>query len=303
VVELAAIAEKLSSHPLAVAILSKAEELGIKVRDPSEFEVLPGLGVVARVDETEVVVGNKRLLERRKVEIDPRIRRRLRASKGETLVFVCENGAFVGTIGVADIPKVDAKTAVRGMKKLGIGKIVMLTGDAPASAEKIAGEVGIDEVGSELLPEDKVSYLERLRGEGRRVVMVGDGINDGPALVAADVGVSIGRADVTAEAADVAVTTEDVSKISRCIEFGRKALSVIRQNIVIALAVNVAGIVLAAQGLISPILAATIHEGNSLVVVLNSARLIGRRQKRLWCLVAARECELCENRDFCIGSE
>ena len=152
----------------------------------------------------------------------------------------------------------------------------MLTGDNSATAYAIANQVGINEVGADLLPQDKVDYVKKLKGDGNRILMVGDGINDAPALAAAHVGVAMGKTgtDVAIETADVVLISDDLSKVPQIIDIGRKTVRLIKQNIAIALAINIIGVVLAASGDINPIIAAAIHEGNALFVVLNSARLI-----------------------------
>ena len=162
------------------------------------------------------------------------------------------------------------------MRTVGVKNVVMLTGDNSATAHAIANQVGINEVGADLLPQGKVDYVKKLKGNGNKILMVGDGINDAPALAAAHVGVAMGKTgtDVAIETADVVLISDDLSKVPQLINMGRKTVSLIKQNIAIALAINIVGVILAVNGDINPVIAAVIHEGNALFVVLNSARLI-----------------------------
>jgi P-type E1-E2 ATPase len=278
IISLAAVAEKFSEHPFARAILKKAEELKIDVADPSHFEMIPGFGVVGHHEGKEVVVGNRKLLERKRIKVSREVERHLIDQKleGKTPVLVCENGSVVGLIGIADMPRERIVESIGKMRDMGIKNVVMLTGDNPAIANAIARQVGINEVRSELLPEQKVTYIKKLRENGHQVLMIGDGINDAPALATADVGIAMGEigTDVTIETADIVLMKDDVSKVSKTIQLGRATLTVIRENILFAMIVNIIGIILAVHGNISPTLAAMIHEGNALLVLLNSARLI-----------------------------
>lgn len=278
IISLAAVAEKFSEHPFARAILKKAEELKIDVADPSHFEMIPGFGVVGHHQGKEIVVGNRKLLERKRIKVSREVERHLIDQKleGKTIVLVCENGSVVGLISIADMPRERIVESIGKMRDIGIKNVVMLTGDNPAIANTIAKEVGINEVRSELLPEQKVTYIKKLREKGYQVLMVGDGINDAPALATADVGIAMGEigTDVTIETADIVLMKDDVSKVSKTIQLGRATVTVIRENILFAMIVNIIGIILAVHGNISPTLAAMIHEGNALLVVLNSARLI-----------------------------
>ena len=190
---------------------------------------------------------------------------------GRTVFLVCENGSVVGLVSVADVSRQGVAESVADMRSVGVKNVVMLTGDNSATAHAIANQVGINEVGADLLPEGKVDYVKKLKSNGNRILMVGDGINDAPALAAAHVGVAMGKTgtDVAIETADVVLISDDLSKVPQIINIGRKTVSLIKQNILIALAVNIVGIFLAASGDINPVIAAAIHEGNALFVVLN----------------------------------
>lgn len=278
VITLAALAEKFSEHPLAKAVLEKANKQGICTEDPSNFEVLPGQGVVVSYQGKEVLAGNEKLLQTKKVTIGSEAQDSLTAQKelGRTVFLVCENGSVVGLVSVADVSRQGVAESVADMRSVGVKNVVMLTGDNSATAHAIANQVGINEVGADLLPEGKVDYVKKLKGNGNRILMVGDGINDAPALAAAHVGVAMGKTgtDVAIETADVVLISDDLAKVPQIIKIGRTTVSLIKQNILIALAINIIGIFLAASGDINPVIAAAIHEGNALFVVLNSARLI-----------------------------
>jgi Cd2+/Zn2+-exporting ATPase len=278
VVGLAAVAEKFSEHPLSKAIVEKAHELGIMVADPTDFEVMVGHGVKSHLSGAEILVGNDKLLKSFGIELTDQTEHFLKGqeSLGRTAVFVCKNRSIIGIISIADVPRDGVAQSISNLRKAGIKRIVMLTGDKHTTAISIAGQAGITEVESDLLPEQKVDYIRRLKVEGYKVLMVGDGINDAPALATAHVGVAMGKVgtDVAIETADVVLMSDDLAKVSNTISLGKKTLSMIKQNIFLATTVNILGIVFAVHGDINPILAAAIHEGNALFVVLNSARLL-----------------------------
>jgi Cd2+/Zn2+-exporting ATPase len=198
---------------------------------------------------------------------------------GRTMVVVAEDSEVVGIISIADTPRKGVESSISEMKSNGVRKVVMLTGDNLSAASEVARQVGIDEVYANLLPEDKVKHVRALREDGHRVIVVGDGINDAPALATANVGISMGIAgtDVTMETAGVVLMADDLSKVGKTMVLSRKVLSVIRQNVVFSIVVNVMGLMLSTQGFVNPILASVIHEGNALIVVFNSLRLLRSR--------------------------
>ena len=274
---LAAVAERYSEHPLAKAVLKKADALGIDIADPSDFIVLPGYGVVTKYNDKEITVGNRRLLENKGIKIDEALGNYLTTLEkdGKTTLLIAEGRELAGIIGVADSLRGKIPQAIRKMREVGIKKIVMLTGDTSRIAEVVAKQAGVDEVKAELLPEDKVHYVEKFRAT-HKVAMVGDGINDAPALASADVGIAMGAAgtDIAIETAGIILTTDEIGKVPEAIGLSKRTLSVIKQNILFALAVNILGVVISTMGIVNPILASAIHESNALLVVLNSVRLI-----------------------------
>lgn len=278
VIALAAAAEKFSEHLLAKAILDRASKEGICTQDPANFTVIPGQGVTVSYNGKEISVGNERLLQTQQIKIEAVVEESFVQQKdlGRTVFFVCENGSVVGLVSVADASREGVAEAVYEMRSSGVESVVMLTGDNSATAHAIANEVGINEVGADLLPEGKVNYVKNLKANGKTILMVGDGINDAPALATAHVGVAMGKTgtDVAIETADAVLISDDLSKVPHMLKTGKRTVRLIKQNIAIALVVNVIGVTLAVSGVLNPVLAAMIHEGNALFVVLNSARLI-----------------------------
>jgi len=278
VIKLAAVAEKYSEHHLSKAILEKSHELGIAVADPTDFEVMRGYGVKSHLQNIEILVGNEKLLKIVGIELTDQTKNFLKKQDtlGRTVIFVCENRSIIGLISIADVPRNEVAETISNLQDIGIKRVVMLTGDNFATASSIAKQVGIKEVESGVLPEQKVDYIRKLKGQGRKVLMVGDGINDAPALATADVGMAMGKigTDVAIETADIVLMSDDLAKVSKAISLARKTLFMIKQNILLAMVVNVLGIVFALHGDVNPIIAAAIHEGNALFVALNSTRLI-----------------------------
>ena len=259
--EYAALAESASSHPIAKAILrayGRETERG-RVENIKEIS---GCGVVATIDGKEVSVGNRRLV-----------------SEGDLpsgAVLVSVDGRYCGYISLADSPKENARDAIRALKRAGIKKVVMLTGDTAAVAEAIGREVGVDEVKSELLPEDKVSALESLISKGYKVAFAGDGINDSPVLARADVGIAMGGigSDAATAAADVVITDDDISKISEAIRLSRKCMRVARVNIVFSVGVKLLCLLLTALGIAGMELAIFADVGVMILAVLNAMRCL-----------------------------
>jgi len=278
VLALAGIAEQRSEHFLATAILEEARRREIHLGDPEEFQVRSGHGVIAKLHGRMIIVGNINLMRENHVAIEEETRRHLdtESALGRTTVVVAEDSEAVGIISIADTPRKGVENSISEMKSNGVRKVVMLTGDNLSAAKEVARQVGIDEVYASLLPEDKVRYVRALREDGHRVIVVGDGINDAPALATANVGVSMGIAgtDVTMETAGIVLMTDDLSRVGKTMMLSRKVLSVIRQNVVFSIVINVMGLLLSTQGFVSLVLASIIHESNALIVVFNSLRLL-----------------------------
>jgi P-type Cu+ transporter len=264
----AAIAESRSEHPIARAILRKANSLHISYEDANQFAYFPGKGIIALAGDDEVVVGNRKFLHERGVPLGSE------TCLENSGIFVALAGRFLGTLQVADTLRPEATGAIQALKSLGM-RTVLLTGDAKTVAEEVGRKLDVDEIVYELLPEDKLSYVKRMTEKGRKVVMVGDGVNDAPALMQATVGVAMGSGtDVARESADVVLIGSDLSKLIDVMQTARRCRRTIMQNFVGTLAVDSIGIVLAAFGFLNPLLAAFIHVSSEMAFILNSARLL-----------------------------
>jgi Cd2+/Zn2+-exporting ATPase/Cu+-exporting ATPase len=265
----AAIAESRSEHPIAKAILRKATQLGIPYEDPGQFEYTPGKGIIARSDGDEIMVGNQHFLLERGVQLN----QKNDAGLGSE-IFVAHGGRFLGTLQIADTLRPEAKDAIQSLKSMRL-RTVLLTGDAKFVAEDVGRKLGVDEIVSDLLPEGKLQYVKQLNEKGHTVAMVGDGINDAPALMQASVGVAMGSGtDVARESADVVLIGSDLSKLVETLQIARRCRRTIMQNFVGTLLVDSIGVGLAAFGFLNPLLAAFIHVSSEMVFILNSARLL-----------------------------
>ena len=279
---LAAIAEKLSEHPLGRAIVQVALTRELDVPDPEEFTVLPGLGVRARIDDGEVVIGRSRLLSDQgiPVEGDVVVRERNLAAVGRTVILVAHDRRVVGMLVLEDTLRSEAGQVITRLKKLGI-RTVLVTGDNTVTAERIAGELGISEVYAEVLPAQKVEIVKQLQAQGFNVAFVGDGVNDGPALAAANVGVAmgLGGTDVAIETAEIALLSDDLTKLPHLSSLSRQAMQAIKQNLIFSLSVLAIAVGLAIPGILLPVTGALLHELSSIPVIANSARLIGIKER------------------------
>jgi Cd2+/Zn2+-exporting ATPase len=282
--QLAGTAERHSEHPLADAILKFCRKEEIWPFDPDATEVIVGRGIIAEKDGKEIIVGNVRLFEEKNITVPPEARQFLKemTDSGSTGVLIGNAGNINGGIGIADTLKEDVHRSIQDIRSLGIKKILMLTGDNRAVAHSIAEGTGLDEVVADLLPAEKLNYIKKLQNQGEKVAMVGDGINDAPSLVEADVGIAMGAmgTDAAIEAADIALTGDDLSKVSEAIALSRKTVSIIKQSIFISIAINGIALILASTGEIGPVVGAIVHNIGSIIVVGNSSRLIGYRFKK-----------------------
>ena len=277
VMKSAATAEKLSEHPVAQAIMSKAQEMGIEIEDAKCFKVHPGLGVQVECEGDNITVGNERMLKNHSFSLSSEGKSYLekRARLGTT-VFVAKDDSVIGAIALSDTLREDVKGALDKTKIHGLTRTVMLTGDTEQIAKSIGEQIGVDEVRFDLMPSDKADYVKELRAKGHHVAMVGDGINDAPALASSDVGIAMGLkgTDVAIETAGIVLATDDLNRIPKLFRISRATIGIIKINIAIAMAVNVLGIALSMYGILPPLLASIVHEGNALVSLLNSLRLL-----------------------------
>ncbi|MGB7572425.1 MAG: cation-translocating P-type ATPase [Thermodesulfobacteriota bacterium] len=275
----AAIAEKRSEHPLARAITEKAEELGLNIPHPQSFENFRGKGVKVQWDSRMIIVGSSEMMKSEGVQI-PESTQGLfesKQSEGMTSLLITLDRRLLGIISIADTLREGAKEAIDKIRKQGVSEIWMLTGDSVLVADRIGRELGI-RYEAKLLPEEKVLRVKEWKKQGQVVAMVGDGVNDAPALAAADIGIAMGAVgtDVAIETADIALMTDDLEKIPTVIRLSRKALRVIKENLIFALVFNTVLVILSAQGWVTMILGAVMHQASSLLVIFSSMRLLRR---------------------------
>jgi len=272
--------ERRSEHPLAAGIIRAADQRGLSLGEPKEFEVYPGEGAVATVDGAWVLCGTERLLARFGIDVPDHVRARVRglAEDGRSVVLVAREKTLIGLIALADTIRPEAEAAISALQALGVRQLLLLTGDRREVAAAVASRLGLD-FEAEVLPEQKIRVVERLQRQGRIVGVVGDGINDAPALAQADVGIAMGVAgtDAAIEAAHVALMRDDWRGVPEAITIGRRAFRTIQQNLWLTAGYNVVGILLAATGWIPPILAAAAQALPDVVVMLNSSRLLRAR--------------------------
>ncbi|KYG34360.1 heavy metal translocating P-type ATPase [Alkalihalobacillus trypoxylicola] len=272
--KLVASAESKSEHPLAQAIVRQAKNQSLLIDEPSSFMAIPGGGISATVNDYEILVGTRKLFEKESInykQMEPTL---LQLEKqGKTAILVAKNQELFGIMAVSDVIKESSKSAINRLKRLGLD-VIMLTGDNERTAKAIAEEVGIKKVIAEVVPEQKSAQIKRLQENGKIVAMVGDGINDAPALAVANVGMAIGTgADVAIEAADIALMKGDLHSVSDAILMSKKTMKNIKENLFFAFIYNSIGIPIAALGLLAPWLAGAAMAFSSVSVVLNALRL------------------------------
>jgi Cd2+/Zn2+-exporting ATPase len=277
ILQFVAESEKCSEHPFAKTIIETALKKGLTISHPDNFNHHPGLGVcTTNNDGTTTITGNTRLMQKYNIQITPKAHEYLAKQNKYTVIFVAKQQTILGAISLADQPRENAKNALTQVKKNGIKQIIMLTGDNQTVTNEIASICAIDKAIAELMPADKANIIQTLKNQGSTVAMIGDGINDAPALANADIGIAMGLSGTEAaiETADIVLVTDDLSKLSKMLKIGKTTMTIIKQNITFAIAVNIIGIALASQGLISPLMASIIHESNALIVMANSLRLL-----------------------------
>ncbi len=277
VLQLAASAEKSSEHPLGDAIFKRAEEKGLEFKEISDFEAVVGRGIKASINGKDILVGNQRLMEEENIDIEDLKEKVIGfEEEAKTAMLVAYDGRAAGIIAVADTLKDDSVAAIAEFKKMGLTTI-MITGDNARTAKAIADEVGIDRVISEVMPDDKSSEVKKLQSQGEIVAMVGDGINDAPALKQANVGIAIGTGtDIAIESSDLTLVRGELSAVVSGFKLSRYTFSTIKQNLFWAFIYNTVAIPVAALGFLNPIIAAGAMTISSISVILNSTRLKGK---------------------------
>ena len=277
---LAASAEARSEHPLGKAIVACAQEKNLPLSKASGFQMTAGKGIFAEVDGRRLLCGNEKFLREHGVRIEDRVNaalERLR-TQGKASVFVAEGQTCIGVLALSDVLRPEAKEMVSRLSSMHT-RTALLTGDHQTTAEYFAQKIGISEVRAELLPEEKVQGVEALQAEGRKVCMIGDGVNDAPALKTADVSVAMGSmgSDIAIEAADIALMSDDLSKVPYLKRLSNATVKTIKASITLSMCINFVAIVLSLLGLLTPTTGALVHNAGSCFVVLIAALLYDRK--------------------------
>ncbi len=273
---LAASAEKYSTHPTARALADLAGEAGLSLSEPADFEEAAGRGIKANVDGASVVIGRAQWLKDNGLSEGFTEHVDLSEAEGYSLLFVAKNGVFAGWIGLQDRTRSEASVSLSDLKEAGVRRVAMVSGDLKPVATRVAKEIGCEEVLAECLPQNKVEFVRKMKAKGYRVAVVGDGVNDAPALAAGDLGIAMGAAgsEVAIHSATIALMNNDLRRLPFLIRLSRETRSVINQNFLFGILFVIGGLVLAAMKIINPVLAAALHVVGSLLVVFNSFRLV-----------------------------
>jgi len=272
----AAAAEQMSKHPAARALREVAKEANLSLPETEHFEEIPGKGVTATVDSIKILVGRDTFLDENNISLanvpDPN----LHEEQGFSTLYVAKDGKCLGWIGLQDKTRPEARHAIESLRDIGIKRITMLTGDRNEVAKRVAAELGCTDFKAQCLPQDKLAIVEQIKAEGHTVVVVGDGINDAPALAAGHLGIAMGAAgsDVAINSASIALMSDDLKRLPFLIMLSRKTRGLINQNLGFGVLFITMGIAAATAGLLETMFAAFLHFAGSLIVVFNSARLV-----------------------------
>lgn len=278
----AAAAEETSTHPLAVAILNEVKERGLEIPNHTENKVIVARGIETEVGDSIIRVGSKKFMEKNGISTDnSHDEVKVILGRGEILIYVAKDDKLIGLIGVTDPPRENIKRTINRLRGQGIDEIVLLTGDLEQQAQTIASRMSIDSYESELLPEDKARNILALQSRGSNVIMIGDGINDAPALSYANIGVALGstRTDVAMEAADITITKDDPLLVPEVIGLSKKTVKTIKENFAMAIGINSFALVLGATGILPAIYSSVIHNMSTILVVGNSLKLLKYKLK------------------------
>jgi Cd2+/Zn2+-exporting ATPase len=283
----AAIAEKYSEHPLGKAVVEAAKisfqsrvagEHESTIEDPQTFEALPGLGIRANVHGKTVLLGKPQLFIDQNLDIPRTAREHMDGltAAGHTIILSAMNEKVTGVLVFEDRIRPETQAMLQQVQAMGL-RTVLLTGDQSQTAQRVAAQLGIQEVHAEVLPHQKVDVVRRIQQENQVVAFIGDGINDGPALAASDVGIAMGLSgtDLAIETAEITLLSDDLSKLPQLITLSKQAMQVIRQNLIFSLTVLALAVLLTITGVLTPVTGALLHELSSIPVIANSARLIG----------------------------
>lgn len=278
VLNIVASCEELSEHPLAKAVVDKAKEVEIDIEEPQDFKMFPGKGVSCKNSYGQVYAGNSKFLSENNIDFNVDSELNQLKHEGKASIIVALNDSVVGLIGLSDVIREDSKNMIENLHELGT-ETILLTGDNTETANYFASQVGIGKVYGNLLPQEKLDWIEKLKSEGKKVCMIGDGVNDAPALKTADVSVAMGSvgSDVAIEAADIALLGDDIGKIPYLKKLSNSTLFTIKANIILSMTINAVAIVCSVLGLLNPVTGAIVHNAGSCLVVLNAALLYDRK--------------------------
>jgi len=283
ILRLAAIAEKYSEHPLARSILAVCKGQNLPIPDPEHFKSSTGMGVEARWNGSRLLVGKPSFLQEAGVPVTLQagLEVRRQSEQGSTTVLVANGNKVIGLLAIADEIRPEIKETIKALKTMGVKRITMLTGDHPQVAQAVARAIGVDDFQAGLLPEQKQEFVKKLKAEGRIVGMIGDGVNDAPALALADVGIAMGSAgtDVAVETADVTLMNDDISRVVDFMWMSGKVLRRIKLNIFFSMIYNIVGLALSCLGLLTPIVAVIFQEAGCVTVVFSSTLLLWSRRR------------------------
>lgn len=278
---LAASAERYSNHPTAKALTQLADEAGVLLAEPKDFSETAGRGIKAQVNGANVLVGRAQWLRDNGVDSGFEKSVDLNEAEGWSLIFVARNGHCVGWVGMQDKTRTEAKESLAELKESGVRRISMISGDRQAVATRVAAEIGCEEAVGECLPQNKVEFVRATKAKGYKVAVIGDGVNDAPALAAGDIGIAMGAAgsEVAIHSATIALMNNDLRRLPFLVKLSRSTRAVINQNFMFGICFIVIGLTLAAFGKIGPIVAAILHNVGSLIVIFNSARLVRKGEE------------------------
>lgn len=277
----AAAVEKMSEHPLGKAIIKSCGE---PIKTVENFKMIPGEGVVGTVDNKEIKAGNLKLLFQNKnseMQNKALTETEKYINAGSTVIYISVNGELAGYIVLSDTVRAESRQTIESLVKIGV-RPVLLTGDNKNTANKIATELGINEIHANCLPEDKLSYISKSQKENQEVCMIGDGVNDAPALKAANVGIAMGGigSDIAVDAADIALVDDEVKELPHLITLSKRMMTTIKCNLTFSMGLNFIAIILAIQGTLNPVVGALVHNAGSVLVIINSAFLLKWRKRK-----------------------
>jgi cation-transporting P-type ATPase C len=277
IIELAAACEETANHPIALAILNKVREMGWKIPDHTKIKAVIGKGVETTAKRQKIRVGSAAFMEESGIALSiPDQTIQMMNKKGENVVYVAQGKNLMGVIGIQDSLREDMKKTLNRLRRQGYDDIVLLTGDVEEHASLVASKMALDSYKAQVLPEDKADMVLKIQAKGNKVVMVGDGVNDAPALAYADVGVSLGRGstEISIETSDIAINSDNPLLLTGIIGLSQKTMGIVRQNFATAIGVNTVGLMLASMGILPVFWAAVLHNATTIAVVLNSGRIL-----------------------------